>query len=375
MAATEVRKAAEPSRPSQPSPAEPAPPATPARGDAPAPLRARKERDPFFDNAKFLAILLVVAGHAIGGLRDVPVARAAYVFIYMFHMPLFILITGYLSRNFTLSAGKARKLITHLAVPYVIFEVLYSVYFSVMDDKPLEISLQQPTYVLWFLMATFIWRLSTPVWQQIRWPMGVALTVCLLSYMTDLPSALSLHRAMGLVPFYVLGLMLRPQHVEMLKTRVAGLVGALVLAGGFAFSWFYAKDRKRHWWYWDTGHDGMGVDNLTGTLVRVAMLICAVALVVAFLAVVPTRRTWFTALGEATLYAYLLHDFVVRTVLIYLGVYKVDALHTVPGVVAVALAGCVLATVLCSKPVIALTRGLIQPRMTWAFTALRRPAR
>ena len=39
-----------------------------------APAAARREQaaaDPFFDNAKFLAILLVVAGHSIVDLRDV----------------------------------------------------------------------------------------------------------------------------------------------------------------------------------------------------------------------------------------------------------------------------------------------------------------
>ena len=45
--------------------------------------------------------------------RRPPRARA-YVFVYTFHMPVFIVITGYFSRNFTFSGGKARKLITNL---------------------------------------------------------------------------------------------------------------------------------------------------------------------------------------------------------------------------------------------------------------------
>src|SRR3954467_2045419 len=77
---------------------------------------ARRPRDPFFDNAKFMAIVLVVAGHSIVDLRDVRVAHAAYLFVYTFHMPVFIVITGYFSRTFTFSGGKARKLITNLGV-------------------------------------------------------------------------------------------------------------------------------------------------------------------------------------------------------------------------------------------------------------------
>ena len=37
--------------------------------------------------------------------------------------------------------------------------------------------------------------------------------------MSQLPSDLEMNRVFGLVPFYVLGLMLKPEHFEMLKRR------------------------------------------------------------------------------------------------------------------------------------------------------------
>ncbi len=82
-----------------------------------------------------MAIVLVVAGHSIVGLRDVRLAHAAYLFVYTFHMPVFIVITGYFSRNFTFSGGKARKLITNLGVPYVIFETAYSTYHWAVGNR------------------------------------------------------------------------------------------------------------------------------------------------------------------------------------------------------------------------------------------------
>ncbi|NED86233.1 hypothetical protein G3I76_39870, partial [Streptomyces sp. SID11233] len=54
---------------------------------------AAKRRDPFFDNAKYLAILLVAMGHAWEPLRgDSRAASALYIFVYTFHMPAFIII-------------------------------------------------------------------------------------------------------------------------------------------------------------------------------------------------------------------------------------------------------------------------------------------
>ncbi|SEF98002.1 Fucose 4-O-acetylase [Thermomonospora echinospora] len=339
--------------------------AEPAR--APAKTAARPARDPFFDNAKFLAIVLVVVFHAVEGLRDVPAVRAAYVFVYMFHMPVFIVLTGYLSQRFTFSPGRTRKLVTTLVVPYVIFEIGYSVYFwSRSGGKPLDISLLRSSYLMWFLMALFLWRLSTPLWQQIRWPLGFAVGISLLSFMTELPPELTLQRTLGLLPFYVLGLMLRPEHFAPLKRPRARVLGAVTLLVAFAGAATVGRDLPHKWVYWNHGHEALGLDNVSGTLMRAAMLVAAMVLVAAFLAVVPARRTWFTALGSATLYAYLLHGFGVQG-LKALGVYDVEWLHTVPGAVVLAAGAAVAGTLLCSGPVVRATRWLVEPRIPWIF--------
>ena len=55
-------------------------------------------RHAFFDNAKILAIVLVVCGHTWGPLSedvgDFRVLRSLYMVVYLFHMPLFIVICG-----------------------------------------------------------------------------------------------------------------------------------------------------------------------------------------------------------------------------------------------------------------------------------------
>ncbi|POM26948.1 Acyltransferase family protein [Actinomadura rubteroloni] len=348
-------------------------PAAAGNGGAAAPRPRRKERDPFFDNAKFLAILLVVMGHSLANLLDVPVAKALYIFIYMFHMPLFIVITGYFSRNWTFAGGKARKLITNVGVPYVVFETAYSLYDWLVGRHNLEISLLDPYFLTWFLCALFFWRLSTPVWQQIRWPLAVALVFSLLSYMSHLGSTFDIHRVIGLLPFYVLGLMLKPDHFELLKRPQARIIGAVTMLGGLAAAWV-AKDHMNHSWvYWKNPNDFFGVDNVAGTAMRLAMFAAAVVLVAAFLSLVPKRRTWFTGLGATTLYAYLLHGFVTR-LLQFTGWWGEPWMHTVPGTFAVLAGALIVGTLLCSTPVVRLMSWALEPKMTWAFTGLRRPA-
>jgi fucose 4-O-acetylase-like acetyltransferase len=351
------------------------PPAPSSLGEVvPAePARPRPQRDPFFDNAKFFAILLVVAGHAIESLRDVRFAHAAYLFVYTFHMPVFIVITGYFSRRFTFSGGKARKLLTNLAVPYVVFETAYSTYHWAVGHSKFEISLLDPYYLTWFLLALFAWRLSTPVWQQIRFPVAVAVVISLLSGMSQLPDTLEMNRVFGLVPFYVLGLFLKPEHFEVLKKRWAAVLGALTLVVGFAVTFLFVdRHMATEWVFWRSGNPTLHVNNLVGTGMRLGLLVAAGVLVAAFLTLVPRREHWFTSLGSATLYAYLLHGFATKLAAYY-GWYDASVLHTVAGVLAVGAAGALLATLLCTRPVRWAMHWALEPNMAFAFTALRRP--
>lgn len=339
---------------------------------APPPRPPAKRRDPYFDNAKFLAIVLVVAGHAIEPLRDTREAHAIYLFVYMFHMPVFIIITGYFSRNFTFSSGKARKLITHLAVPYVIFETAYSVFRWAAGGKDFEISLLAPVWLTWFLLAAFFWRLSTPVWQQLRWPISVAILIALLSGMNSLPSTFEMHRTLGLLPFFVIGLKLEPKHFDLLRRPRVRVAAVLVLAAGVVVAFAVHRHMSIEWAYWRHGNDYLGVSELTGTAMRLGMLAASLLLSAAFLALVPARATWFTGLGAATLYAYLLHGFPVKLAQ-YEGWYGADWLHGPAGVVIVAALGVPLTIALTQPQVRKRLRWAVEPTLSWAFTPLRRP--
>lgn len=350
-----------------------APAATGAAGSATAEApRPRKERDPYFDNAKYFAILLVVSGHSIAYLLNVPMAKGLYIFIYMFHMPLFILITGYLSRNWTFSGSKARKLITNVGVPYVVFEFAYSIYDWLVGGNKLEISLLRPYYLTWFLLALFLWRLSTPVWQQIRWPLAVATVFALLSYMSNLGGTFDIHRVIGLLPFYVLGLTLKPQHFELLKKPIARLIGACVLIAGLGMSYLVMDHMDRAWIYWKHPHYAFGISNLSGTMMRLAMFACAFMLVAAFLSVIPRKRHWFTKLGAATLYTYLLHGFITR-LFTFEDWWDAKWMNSPSGVLIVLACALVVGTVLSTRPVVRSMRWALEPKMAWVFTPLRRP--
>ena len=60
-----------------------------------------KQREYFFDNAKFILIFLVVFGHFLRSfIEESEIIYSLYKVIYTFHMPAFILISGFFAKGF-----------------------------------------------------------------------------------------------------------------------------------------------------------------------------------------------------------------------------------------------------------------------------------
>ena len=142
--------------------------------------KAVKQRDAFFDNAKYLAIVLVAMGHAWEPLTDGSrAAEALYMLVYTFHMPAFILISGYFSRSFDMRPDRLKRLVTgrRRAVRRLRGRVLALQAVGATTTRTTPISLLDPWYLTWFLVALFVWRLTTPLWRIVRWPLPLALGV------------------------------------------------------------------------------------------------------------------------------------------------------------------------------------------------------
>ncbi len=178
-----------------------------------APPEARRargsSRDPFFDNAKMLLVTLVVVGHSWTLLPDVSTSSPVYVFLYSFHVPAFVLVTGYLSRSFTFTRRNLHKLLTTVVVPYLVFETLLALFRTVVGHENFGVLYVSPHWPMWYLTVLFLWRLATPLLTWLRPPvaMAVAVAVCLVGGLNTVP-ALDLPRTFGLLPFFVAGLVM-----------------------------------------------------------------------------------------------------------------------------------------------------------------------
>lgn len=340
-----------------------------ARGAAaPAPA-AVKKRDPYFDNVKYLAIVLVAVAHAWEPVMDGSRAtRALYMIVYTFHMPAFILISGYFSRSFDMTPSKVKRLITSVAVPYVLFETAYSLFKRYADDAPdMAISLIDPFFLTWFLIALFVWRVTTPIWRTLRHPLPVALAIAMLASISpDIGDDLDLQRVLQFLPFFVLGLLMKPEHLLGQAARGTAAVPAAVrrcaalrVLDRPAHAARLALPRQQR------AGDGRAVVVGRGDDARDVRLRPGADDRLPGLGARQGR--WFTALGAGTICGYLLHGFLIKGAE-YAGLFdRYTWLSDPVGLVVVSLTAAVAVTLMCTPLVGRALKWATEPDMKWAF--------
>lgn len=274
---------------------------------------ASTSRDPWLDNAKMGLIVLVVLGHVWALLpHDGPGAHL-YDFLYLWHMPAFIFLSGYLSQGFTWTPKRLWRLFCTLAVPYVIFEAALALFRMQVGGEQLVDLFTDPHFPLWYLPALLVWRLVAPVFRPLWGGVVVAIGISLVGGLVDgeISQLFDLARIMGFFPFFVLGLKATPERLELLRSRAAPVLGTAVFAvigvlglnldRWASVDYLYAKP------YYFTG-DGDQVAALT----RLMVILVGIAGAIAWLTVVPRIDGWFARMGSATMIVYLFHGFAVK---------------------------------------------------------------
>ncbi|MCM3500518.1 acyltransferase family protein [Microbacterium sp. P26] len=339
----------------------------------PIPVTARV---PFWDNARFAAIVLVVLGHAIQRLTyDSDAAEALYLLVYAFHMPLFALVSGYFSSAAEPTRRRMARVFTDLIAPYVIFETLWTiVQFAVTGRTNLDPA--QPSWTLWFLLALALFRVALPYLALLRAPVVWALAISVAAgYLPSIDSTFSVSRFLGLLPFFTLGWWLRERDVVarlgLLASRPAWMrvVAAGILAGAgvlaFVFVDTWQDLRLGTWFFFVDAYVDLDAPQWWAGAGRLAIIALALVLMTAFLVLIPRRETRWTHLGRSTMYVYLLHTLVLypfRQSGVLRGLEPMWV--WIPVVV---LASVAIAVALSSRPVRRVFRPLVEPRMPWLF--------
>lgn len=335
-----------------------------------------RKRVPFWDNARYACIVLVVLGHAIQRLTyDSDIALAAYLALYAFHMPAFAIISGYFSKSGSPTRVQMARVITDILLPYVIFEFLWTLTKWLVEGQA-DPNFTKPSWTLWFLLALGIFRLVLPYLALLRWPLLWTVIISIgVGYLPNVDSTFSLSRTLGLLPFFALGWWLRERDVvtrfRLLEIRpwwIRVVSVVLLAAAGFsAWRWIdvWKELDLRHWLFYEDAYADLGGEQWWAGGVRVALMLMAVILSAAFFALIPRGTYWWTKFGQYTMYVFLLHSFVLYPFR-ETGVLR-DLDPTWLWLPLVTLLSVVLALALATKPVRWLFRPLVEPRPQWLF--------
>ncbi|MGV8969460.1 MAG: acyltransferase family protein [Microbacteriaceae bacterium] len=342
-----------------------------------APAKPHADRRvPLWDNARFMCVTLVVMGHAIQRqTADSDNALVLYLVIYSFHMPAFAIISGYFSKSGAPTARQMKRVITDILLPYFIMESIWTVVQFLVEGVD-TFNPTKPSWTLWFLLALGIFRLILPYLALMRWPLlwAVALSVG-VGYFSNVDSTFSLSRAIGILPFFVLGWKAREWKIVDLWRGADTLVWwvrasavtvfVLWIATVVIFIGPFRDLNLKLWFFYDDSYDQLGSDVWWSGLVRLGLIALAVLLSASFLVLVPRRANWMTAFGQATMYVYLLHSFILYPVR-ESGILRNE--HSSASWLFTMIFAAIAISIFLSAPVIQrVFRPLIEPKPRWLF--------
>ena len=330
-------------------------------------------RDPWLDNVKMVLVTLVVVGHAIGLVEASQGSHWVYDFIYLWHIPAFVFVSGYLSKSFEWDRRRMKNLVYTLAVPYLIFEPALFYYRRIVVGEDVTGPLWlEPHWTMWYLIVLLMWRLITPI-LKLHWLfLPISVIVSLLGGLWD-TDALMIPRFLGLLPFFVLGLYLKPRHLAHLDDVWVRLAAVPMLVGiGIMAVYTDTWAETALLWY-DTGYNELPIDNEIAFQTRLTVMTVGLLGAFAAMSLVPRRSLgWFTTMGTATMVIYLFHGFVIKTVKA-MGWPEFTAAHEVLGLVLTIVGAIALALFLAAPPVRRVLEPFTNP-LGWLEARRTRPS-
>ncbi|MDE0547163.1 acyltransferase family protein [Microbacterium sp. C7(2022)] len=357
------------------SAAESAPPPAPSYTSTGTLITPRPKRMPFWDNARFACIVLVVLGHAVQRLTyDSDIALGLYLLIYAFHMPAFAIISGYFSKSDPPNRRQLARVLTDIVVPYIIFEGLWTVTKLIVEGRA-NPNITEPSWTLWFLLALGIFRLILPYLALLRWPLAWTLLISIgAGYLPNIDSTFSLSRTLGLLPFFALGWWLHERDIvrrlDLFRRRAwaTATAAASFLIAGWA-AWYFIDGWRamnlREWLFYDDNYADIGGTQWWAGGVRLVLMAAALILSAAFFALVPRGGHWWTHFGQYTMYVYLLHSFVLYPFRESGVLRGLDPTWIwLPIVIVLSV---LIALGLATKPVRRIFRPVVEPRPSWLF--------
>src|SRR5699024_9437429 len=138
---------------------------------------------------------------------------------YTFHMPAFILISGFFAKGGS-KPKYIKTLIKKLLLHYLIFQLINRAYYYLLAESNFQNDLFDPHCSLWFLLSLFCCHLLLILFKKMPAFLSISIAIIiglLIGYIDDVGSAFSLSRTFAFFPFFLTGYFLTKKHFVFLK--------------------------------------------------------------------------------------------------------------------------------------------------------------
>lgn len=364
-------------------------------------------RDHHIDNIKGVLIFLVVLGHLLGYLQETHSTFAIGVrtFIYFFHMPGFVFMSGYLAKSFIRKQYKGEKLLSFawlyllfkdaIELIHYIFErpyfeggrhtqewllvvVLFCVGIWLLSWAYSHFPLFQKSFILavlvfsllkinmltvgaapWYLLSLVLWHIFIYLTRHIKpkYVMTAAIILAaVINYQEAVGKFLSLSRTINFLPFFLLGFyMTKDQFQQMVEhPKLKKVLPVVFILSAFLIIPYGRKVQK---WL---GVFFFGISPYTKLLelsdlfYYFAPLICILWMAVVMLMLFglfilcPKKDTFLCQFGKNTIGIYVLHR-LFKDFLIYGGFYGILSQNEYVAVAQIVLTSLLLTFILGTK--------------------------
>lgn len=268
------------------------------------------KREYLFDNLKGMLIILVVLGHFIERyISKDEKLRYIYEFIYIFHMPLFIFISGYFSKK---TSEIRKKSISNLLIPYLILNVLYYTYIYIIEGNH-KINLFNPGFTLWYLLSLFFWRFFLKDIIKINNKVLIIVLSISLGLAVGLIENneyfLSFARTISFLPYFILGYFCFRENIKEIRGRSRTISIVLICLIGILIPVVIEKYNIPYKvLHLVCGYKKCSFGNIAyGILFRLCIYILSFIMSCSFINIMTSKKCILSRIGAKSMYIYAGH--------------------------------------------------------------------
>lgn len=273
-------------------------------------------RSNWLDNLKGFLIICVVVGHFLesGIDHDSNTCRALFLFIYSFHMPLFIFTNGLMCKHALQSKQNLYKKILFFAGLFLILKI-FIFPFQRLNNPDLKFSLVETDGVPWYLFAMCIFYLLAYTLQKYDKQKILFVSICLAllaGYDNGIGDVFVLSRCIVFFPCFVLGWMCEPDTIENFLHKPIMEICAPILLLIFFIICQLKTDAIYIFRRFFTGRNSyetlLGEQEEIGIFFRLVAYMITFIMSVCILTIIPNRKCFYLdILGKESLAIYFFH--------------------------------------------------------------------